>query len=109
MSTGEIPDDWKHSLLIPKEAKSNINKYRGIAISSTIPKLFDAMLTKLLNKVFKKIIPNFQHGFVTGKSTTTNLLEAVDYVKGCFYNRKQCDAIYFDLSKAFDLLTMDYY
>lgn len=103
---GEIPNDWKTSLLIPipKEAKNKIDKYRGIAIQSVIPKLFDALLTKKLSPYFEKFIPQYQHGFTTGKNTTSNLMETQDYIKSSINRGGKCDVIYFDLSKAFDKL-----
>ena len=48
-----------------------------------------------------------QHGFVSGKSCTTNLLTLSDSVASCLYNNKCIDIIYFDFAKAFDTVNHD--
>lgn len=44
-----------------------------------------------------------QHGFVSGRSTTTNLVFFMNYTNPVLYNRGYVH-VYFDLSKAFDLV-----
>ena len=43
-----------------------------------------------------------QHGFIRGKSCTSNLLEVLDQVSSLLDNGKQVDMIYMDISKSFD-------
>ncbi|CAB4044312.1 Hypothetical predicted protein, partial [Paramuricea clavata] len=43
-----------------------------------------------------------QHGFFTGKSCTTNLIEALDNIGSLLDSGNQIDVIYLDMSKAFD-------
>jgi hypothetical protein len=50
-----------------------------------------------------KISPN-QHGFAKSKSTSTNLVNFVDFVTPLVCSQRQADAVYFDLSNAFDLV-----
>ena len=49
-----------------------------------------------------QLIQKLQHGFISGKSCVTNLLEVLDYIGSELDNGGQVDAIYLDLSKAFD-------
>ena len=44
----------------------------------------------------------FQHGFVTGRSTTTQLVQCVETLSKTFDTCSQIDVIYMDLAKAFD-------
>lgn len=105
MSSGRVPEIWKQSYLIPIPKKGNsteISNYRGISIQSTIPKIFDKLLTRKILHHITPIIPPSQHGFTRARSTTTNLMCAAEFIQSHIYAGKQVDAIYFDLSKAFD-------
>lgn len=105
LMSGRMPANWKDSYLIPIPKKGNsaeISNYRGISIQSNIPKLFDKLITRKLLHHIESIIPTSQHGFMRARSTTTNLMCATEYIQTNIYARHQVDAIYFDLSKAFD-------
>ena len=68
---------WKEFLIIPlfkSGTRGNVSNYRPIAKLSAIPKLFEAMITKSVMFNIKSIICPQQHGFMGGRSTTTNLL-----------------------------------
>lgn len=107
--TGNIPDDWKECFLIPipkKGSPINIENYRGIAIQSCLPKLLDQIITNILYEYLGDTISRNQHGFMRGRSTTTNLLEITQLIHE---NQKhsQIDVVYFDYSKAFDQIRYD--
>lgn len=107
LETGFIPHEWKHSFItpIPKKGSSiNISNYRGIAMQSCIPKLFDKLITTKIYEHVKNILPNEQHGFRPNRSTTSNLMEMTNYLHCHFNNNNQVDVIYFDYSKAFDMV-----
>ena len=57
-------------------------------------------------KVLSVLSP-FQHGFVSRRSTMTNLLEFSSKVLKGFHEAKQTDVIYTDFSKAFDSVNHD--
>ena len=105
LTSGQFPSVWKKSFLIPifKSGKrSDIKNYRGIAIISCIPKLFEAIVNqKIFNQVKNRITCN-QHGFYKGRSTTTNLLEFVDFSLASMDRGNFVETLYTDLSKAFD-------
>ena len=48
---------------------------------------------------------NFQHGFMKGRSTTSQLLEIMDHWTESFDLDTQIDCIYLDFKKAFDSLS----
>ena len=50
----------------------------------------------------REVVRDCQHGFIRGKSCTSNLLEVLDHVGSLLDNGKQVDMIYMDMSKAFD-------
>ncbi|XP_038106752.1 uncharacterized protein LOC119766337 [Culex quinquefasciatus] len=52
----------------------------------------------------KNLISEDQHGFMPSRSTTTNLLTFTTFVTDSFTARSQTDAVYTDLSAAFDKL-----
>lgn len=105
--SGIVPPTWKSSYLqpIPKKGSlSTLSNYRGIAISSCIPKIFDRLLTKRLQQAGELIFNQHQHGFRKGRSTATNLFEVTQLIHDSFSNGHQVDIIYFDISRAFDKL-----
>jgi len=110
LESSTFPYLWKESYIIPlhkKGGKSDISNYRGIAKLSAIPKLFEKILVSSLQHLCKSIISPTQHGFIKGRSTTTNLLEFTSLVNDAFSEKKQTDVIYTDFSKAFDSVNHD--
>ena len=105
LSSGVFPDKWKITYVtpIPKGGdNTQVTNYRPISIISIIPKLFESIVSKKLNPIFKNIIIDEQHGFITGRSTTTNLLILQHHILDAFKAGHQVDVIYTDFSKAFD-------
>lgn len=105
LHTGIIPDDWKISYLTPIPKRGDLHdiaNYRGIAMQSVVPKIFDMLLTARLYEHLEFAIPTNQHGFVKGRSTTSNLLEQTHQIMETIKAGGRMDVIYFDFSKAFD-------
>jgi len=74
--SGVFPSLWKSSYLIPifkNGDKSFIDSYRGIATLSTIPKLFEKLVTIKLTPAVEPLLNEQQHEFRKNRSTTTNL------------------------------------
>lgn len=70
--------------------------------SSTLSKVFEKLVHKLIYpNLHNQIIPN-QHGFVQHRSTTTNLLVYTSYLFESLDNNLQVDSVYTDFRKAFD-------
>ena len=101
----ERPDLWKSSFIVPLHKsgnKSEISNYRGICKLSALPKLFEEVIVTQVSFNIEKYISPYQHGFLKGKSTTTNLLVFVAHVIEGFSNGLSTDTIYTDSKKAFD-------
>lgn len=67
LSTGKFPQVWKKSFLVPifkSGPKSDIRNYRGIAILSCIPKLFESIINEKIFLQVKNRITCKQHGFL---------------------------------------------
>ena len=103
--SSQYPTVWKTSNVVPifkSGDKSNIKNYRPISLIPNFAKLFECILTDAIYAHVKSDIITEQHGFVKGRSTTTNLCEFTQFVSNALDKRSQVDAIYTDLSKAFD-------
>ena len=105
LSTGKVPDTWKCANVVPIYKKGNANivkNYRPVSLLSVISKILEKLI---YNKVIANLIPKItymQHGFMPGRSTTTQLLATFNKVNTNLDNRNRTDIIYFDLAKAFD-------
>lgn len=102
---GIFPKIWKTSIIKPifkSERRSCVENYRGIAILSIIPKLFEKMVKDHVLFLTKNCISYNQHGFYPGRSTTSNLMCLTKHINGAFSNGLQVDTVYTDFSKAFD-------
>lgn len=107
LSTGIFPQQWKIGRISPVFKKGNaslIENYRPICILSNFSKIFEHLLYIQIFHNVKPLISEHQHGFMSGRSTTTNLLHITQFISEAVDNREQIDVIYTDLSKAFDVI-----
>ena len=105
LTTGTVPDDWKMANVTPvhkKGDRSACSNYRPISLLCICSKILERAI---LNQIYNEIVPlitKFQHGFLKGKSTETQLLEVYDNISKVLDDSGQSDIIFLDLSKAFD-------
>ena len=105
LSSGFFPHQWKISFIFPIHKsgnRSDVENYRPISILSTVPKVFESIVTRKLSDFPLLSIAQSQHGFVKKRSVLTNLLIYNDFLFEAFKNKSQVGSIYFDFSKAFD-------
>jgi Reverse transcriptase (RNA-dependent DNA polymerase) len=105
LSTCVFPDKWKVSFVTPifKSGRRNeVANYRGIAILSAIPKLFELLVYRSMYDDLRQLISVNQHGFVKNRSTVSNLLEYSSFILNAMESGCQVDSVYTDFSKAFD-------
>lgn len=96
---------WKIASITPvfKEGrKDDVTCYRPISKLSCVSKIFENIIFKKLFFLCKSTISPYQHGFFSGRSTTSNLTLFTDYCMTALERGKQVEVIYTDLSKAFD-------
>jgi len=102
LAFGIFPDKWKISYVTPVYKIGDINhvtNYRPVSIISIIPKIFEGIVYKNISPLFKNVITNEQHGFMSGRSTTTNLLVLQHFILNAFKSNFQVDVIYTDFTK----------
>lgn len=105
LNMGTFPDVWKNSFVFPvykKGDKQSVVNYRGIAALCAVSKLFELIVLDYLKHNCSSYIAAEQHGFVQKRSTATNLVQYTSFIIRELENGRQVDAIYTDLSAAFD-------
>ena len=102
-----IPLCWKTSYIKPlfkKGSRTNPLNYRPIACTSICCRVMERVIYdqmfEFINDI--RILSPSQHGFHRGGSTVTNLLESCTEWIFNIDNNYNLDAIYIDLSRAFD-------
>jgi len=102
LSQGRFPIRWKISRVMPVHKggiKFDISNYRPIATFSNIAKLFERIIFKKLYFLIRGYIEPNQHGFMPGRSTTTNLAVFSIHCINAFDDHLQMDTIYLDFGK----------
>lgn len=105
LSSGVFPSLWKIAKITPVHKsgdRADVTNYRPICILSWFAKIFESLVYTHLYSHFKHLLSPNQHGFISGRSTCSNLLSYVTYLCDAFNDKCQVDAIYLDFSKAFD-------
>ena len=103
MKHGFLQTDWKRALVSPIYKKGSRNlaeNYRPISLTKMMESFVrDTVVTHLLEK---RLLTTKQYGFISGRSTTTQLLNYLDKCVKTIVDGGVVDAIYLDFSKAFD-------
>ena len=75
-----------------------------VSLTSVFCKLMERIIVTEMLQYSKKhgLISNQQHGFLSKRSTATNLLESLDDWTCAFVNRNSAFIAYIDFKKAFD-------
>ena len=85
-----------------KGAKEHVENYRPISLLPIVSKVFEHCVLNSIRFHLYQVISPKQHGFCTGRSCITNLLEALDHIGSLLDSGSQVDTIYLNMSKAFD-------
>merc|ERR1712240_1007652 len=96
MNEGKIPDVFKLA-------------YRPKSLTSHIMKVFETVIKMHLIKHLQEnnLIKQNQHGFVSGRSTQTQLLQYYSDVFEALLEDTRINTIYLDFAKAFDKYNHD--
>ena len=103
----EIPQDWKLANVIPifkKGRKEDASNYRPVSLTCIVCKILEKIIKGSIWKHLEqcRLIRDSQHGFRSGRSCLTNLLEFLEYITKQLDEGNSVDVIYLDFSKAFD-------
>ncbi|XP_046688925.1 uncharacterized protein LOC124374820, partial [Homalodisca vitripennis] len=109
---GIFPTKLKLAKVYPKLKKGDPTQpsnYRPISLLPAIFKIIEKIeLSRLLNHLnTNNLLPQEQHGFMGGKSTSTGLTSIVKYLIKAIDKGDTTTAIFLDFTKAFDCLSHD--
>ena len=104
-----VPAVWRTANVCPvfkKGSKGDPGIYRPISLTCILCKVMesiirDAMIDFLLKN---NLICKYQHGFLPGRSTLTNLLEYLETLTRLIDEGHAVDVLYLDFRKAFDVV-----
>ena len=107
LDEGVAPVGWRQANVTPifkKGSKSDPGNYRPVSLTSVTCKVFESILRdNIVNHLeSNKLLNASQHGFMRGKSCTTNLVEYLDLVTRALDEGKAMDTVFLDFAKAFD-------
>lgn len=105
-----LPSEWKTADVIPifkKGSRLDCSNYRPVSLTCTACKVFerlikDDMLSYLLEN---RLLHISQHGFLPRRSCLSAILSFMNDATAAIDDHEYVDAIYLDLSKAFDSIS----
>ena len=102
-----LPLGWKTanvSAIFKKGDKSNANNYRPISLTSVLCRIMESLVREEIIEHMKEnnLFSSKQYGFITGRSTSLQLLKVLDIWTHILDMGGQIDVIYIDFMKAFD-------
>ena len=104
---GKLPKSWKEATVTPifkKGSRMEVGNYRPVSLTSVCCKLLEKIIRKSLlgHMISNGYLSDYQHGFVQGRSCTTQLLRVMDMWTEILDQGGAIDAVYLDFAKAFD-------
>lgn len=107
LSAGLFLDILKRTFIVPIHKKgpaTDVRNYRSIAILPAIAKIFEkavGLFESIRSSTLYYLSPR-QHGFLRGRSSSTNLMTFQTDVFDAFTERRPVDALELDFEKTFD-------
>ena len=107
MEDGNVPQIWKLgniTAIFKKGDKSDPGNYRPVSLTSVICKTMEKLVRNNIVDHMKKnnLFSNMQFGFISGRSTTLQLLKVMDEWTEIIDSGGYIDSVYMDFMKAFD-------
>ena len=109
-NTGIIPQEWKLGNVVPvfkKGSKNLVENYRPISLTCLVMKIFEKIIRNELMARCSNLLNNNQHGFLPGKSCTTQMISFTESINVALNMSIRTDVVYFDFAKAFDSVNHD--
>ena len=110
MREGEFPQSWKLASIVPvykKGDRKDVSNYRPISLLSLVAKTMEKLVKPKLLEICYPNLDDRQHGFLAGRSCTTQMLPFTHNLAEVLDNRARADVVYFDFSRAFDSCNHD--
>ena len=105
LETKTWPELWKCAFITPVLKSSNpenVENYRPINILPQLSIVLERMIFDFIYPKIRAKVTPAQHGFMTKRSTVTQLLEYLDQIYNDVEAKSECLSVYFDFRKAFD-------
>ena len=107
LETGVIPQDFRDATVVPLHKKGGRDKaenYRPISLTSIVGKMLESIVKDNIVRFLdeNRLIRDSQHGFTSGRSCLTNLLDFMEKITSELDNGNCVDVVYLDFAKAFD-------
>ena len=107
LTQGIFPSALKRAVIVPilkYGDKSIPGNYRPISLTSCISKVFERIIRKQVLAFLERkgLLNNTQHGFKSGRSCLSALLNVFDNLMNMIDSSTTVDMIYLDFSTAFD-------
>ena len=107
MGEGNVPCIWRMANVCPifkKGSKGDPANYRPVSLTCVVGKVMESLIRDKIVEHLERnnLIRSSQHGFMTGRSTTTNLLVYMEALTKLLDQGHAVDVLYLDFAKAFD-------
>lgn len=108
-----FPPSWKcakvSAVKKPGKPANQPSSFRPISLLSCLSKIVERIFLRRLNDALEEnnTIPDIQHRFRSGRSTTTQLHQLVSSVKSNLSNSLSTGLVFLDVEKAFDRVWID--
>jgi len=105
MNEGKLPVDWKLGQITPifkKGKRTEAGNYRPVSLTSVTCKILESIIREVLLEHMKQHLTDCQHGFLNGRSCTTQLLDSLGHWTESLDEGNSVDVIFLDFAKAFD-------
>ena len=110
MREGEFPQSWKLASIVPVHKKGDrrdVCNYRPISLLSLVAKTLEKLVKPRILEICYPNLDDRQHGFLAGRSCTTQMLPFTHNLSEVLDDRARADVVYFDFSRAFDSCNHD--
>jgi hypothetical protein len=90
--------------IFKKGVRTDPGNYRPVSLTSVPCKLLESLIDEEINRHLNEnnLLNCSQHGFMKGRSCSTNLIEFLEVVTSAVDRGESVDIFYLDFSKAFD-------
>jgi len=108
IQTSKIPSEWKRANVTPvfkKSDKHSVINYRPISLLCCVSKVMERCIFNHLYFYVKNTLHSLQHGFIKGRSCSTQLLKVYNFIGSVLDRGGQIDIIFLDFTKAFDCIS----
>ena len=104
---GKVPLDWKKANVSPiykKGARNRAENYRPVSLTAILCKIMEKFVKEaVINHIMtNNLLSTKQYGFISGRSTVTQLLGFLDVCMERIVKGEIVDTTYLDFAKAFD-------